>query len=85
MLSWTAPTLNTDGTPLTDTTGYKIYYGSNVANLDSVLEVNDPAALSVTVDRLGTGTYFFAISTVSATGGEGPKSNAASKTFSSCE
>ncbi len=26
-LAWDAPTTNTDGTPLTDLAGYKIYYG----------------------------------------------------------
>lgn len=85
VLSWTTPTQNTDGTPLTDATGYRIYYGPNAANPESMLEVSDPAAVTLTIDHLGTGTYYFSISTLSATGGEGPKSNAASKTFSSCE
>jgi len=32
LLSWTAPTENSDGSPLTDLAGYKIHYGSSHGN-----------------------------------------------------
>lgn len=81
-LSWTRPVQNTDGTPLLDLTGYKVYYGTNSSNLTSSVTISDPNTTSATISGLATGTtYYFAIASLSASGGEGNKSNAASKTM----
>ena len=80
VLTWTKPTQNTDGSTLTDLTGYKIYYGTNSSSLTSSVTVSDPNATTTTISGLTTGTtYYFAIASISASGGEGNKSNAASK------
>jgi hypothetical protein len=76
---WTLPTQNTDGTPLTDLTGYMLYYGT-----DSTLKIKTTKFipvpnLSTTVSNLAVGNiYYFSIASVSASGGVGPQSNFAS-------
>jgi len=77
-LTWTAPTLNTDGSALTDLTGYKLYYGTSPSALTSATPIGLVA--TYTVPGLATGqTWFFALSSISASSGEGSKTNAASK------
>ncbi len=68
-LSWTVPTTNTDGTPLTDLAGVLIYYGPSASDLTQVLEVSDPSKTSYTIGNLAAGTWYFAAS-VYTTGGE---------------
>lgn len=69
-LSWTPPTLNSDGTPLTDLAGYKILYGTAPGNLTNVIDVSDPSATSFTVGNLAPGTWYFAMKAVDASGNE---------------
>ena len=45
-LSWTAPTQNEDGSPLTNLAGYRIHYGTSASSLDKRIDVGDPAATS---------------------------------------
>lgn len=45
-LSWIAPTENTDGTPLTDLAGYKIYYGPASGQYDNEQDLNSPGLTS---------------------------------------
>lgn len=80
VLTWTMPALNTDGSSLTDLTGYKIYYGTNSSSLTSSVSVSGGATTTTTINGLSTGTtYYFAIASISSAGGEGNKSNVASK------
>jgi hypothetical protein len=79
-LSWTAPTMNSDGSQLTDLVGYNIRYGTSQGNLPNVVNVRDRAALSYVVQNLGAGTYFFTLTAVNASGTESDPSNVASKT-----
>jgi len=84
VLSWTIPTLNTDGSTLSDLVGYVIYYGtsSNTNELTNSITVPDGRTTTATIDGLTAGTtYYFAIASVSADGGEGNKSIPASKTI----
>lgn len=81
-LSWTAPTLNTDGTALTDLAGYTIYYGTSASNLSNSVSVNSPSASSYTVTALMTGrTYYFAIASINTAGISSDLSSVASKTI----
>lgn len=66
VLTWTAPTQNTDGSALTDLAGYHIFYGDTPANLNQTLTVNDPKATTATVTALSAGTWTFAISAFNA-------------------
>ena len=70
-LSWDAPTLNEDGSLLTDLAGYKIYYGESETNMDTSLSVTDPLQTSYTIDELSSNnSYFFCISAYNTQGKE---------------
>jgi hypothetical protein len=80
-LRWVPPTLNTDGSSLTDLAGYYVYYGPSANNLTRTQQIPDSRTTSYTVNNLTTGTYFFAISAYTATGTESDLSATGSKTF----
>lgn len=61
VLSWTAPTTNTNGTALTDLSGYTILYGSNPSTLNQSIEISSAAAVSYTVSGLAAGTWYFSV------------------------
>lgn len=80
-LSWVTPTQNTDGSTLTDLSGYRIYYGSSANSLTSSVNVS-ASATSYTVSGLTNGTtYYFAMTSLSASGLESDRSTAVSKTI----
>ncbi len=81
MLSWTAPTTNTDGSTLTDLAGYRIYYGTDPGDLDVVVNVSAGVTSDV-IEGLTTGTWYFAIKSYTNAGAESALSNIASKTIS---
>src|SRR5579872_4386150 len=67
-LSWTAPTLNSDGSALTDLAGYYVYYGNGANSLTNMITVSSPSALSYTISNLSTGTWYFAVSAYTSSG-----------------
>lgn len=68
-LSWAEPTVNADGSPLTDLAGYTIYYGTDSANLDNRVSINSAGTTSYSVAGLNAGaTYYFAIASVNKAG-----------------
>jgi hypothetical protein len=80
-LSWTPPTSNSDGTPLTDLAGFYIYYGTTAGSLTNTIKVANPGAVSYVVSNLGSGTWYFAIAAYTNTGVVSPQSNVGSKTI----
>ena len=80
-LSWLAPAQNTDGTALTDISGYHIYVGTDPDSLGTILDVADATATSYTVSKLSPGTWYFAISAYNSAGADGELSNIGSKTI----
>ena len=74
MLSWTAPTLNTDGSALTDLAGYKIYYGTSSRSYTQSITINNVGIVDYLVENLPAGTWYFAISAFNSTGDESGKS-----------
>lgn len=64
-LSWTAPTQNTDGTPIAQPVTYNVYYGTAANALTVKATVS---TLAYTVTDLPSGTHYFAVSAVA--GGE---------------
>jgi len=80
-LNWTPPTLNNDGSPLTDLSGYRIYYGKSASDLSTVIPLHDAGLTSYVIEGLGSGTYYFAVTATAATGSESEKSQIVSKTF----
>lgn len=70
-LSWQAPTENTDGTPLTDLTAYRVYYGLASGEYTAIIPLDDPALVTYTVCDLAPATeYFFAMTAWNSTGQE---------------
>ena len=80
-LSWTAPTQNTDGTPVTDLAGYHIYFGTSVGALNSLIDVPGAATTEYEISNLSSGTYYFIVAAYNSLGFESPSSNQASKTI----
>jgi hypothetical protein len=78
-LSWTAPTLNEDGTALTDLAGYKIYYGTSSGNYTVEIPV-DLGTTTLMVDNLTPDTYYFAATSVNTSDIESRFSGEAIKT-----
>ena len=78
-VNWTPPTENTDGTPLTDLSGYRIVYGRSADQLDQSVDVTNPGLSSFNVGNLSTGTWYFAVIVVKSTGVESEPSNVATK------
>jgi hypothetical protein len=70
-LSWDPPTDNTNGTPLTNLGGYKIYYGTNSQEYSNTIAVSNPGLTTFVIDSLTVGaTYYFAVTAVSQAGVE---------------
>ena len=69
-LSWSAPTRNEDGTALTDLAGYKVRYGQVAETLPLVLDVADPGATGARVEGLGTGAWYFSVTSYNRAGVE---------------
>jgi hypothetical protein len=77
-LTWTAPTQNTDGTPLSNLAGYHVVYGRSESTLDQRVEIANASVSTYTVTGLASGMWYFAVSAYSS-GGESAISNVGSK------
>jgi hypothetical protein len=62
------PTSNTDGTSLTDVTGYQILYGTSPSALDRQLAVSGASVTTVLINGLSAGTHYFSVRTINASG-----------------
>jgi hypothetical protein len=80
-LTWVAPTVNTDDSPLTDLAGYYIYYGPSSDTLMQMTTLVDSQAKSYDVTGLTSGTWYFAVQAYDSAGNRSALSNIASKTF----
>lgn len=67
-LAWETPTENSDGTPLLNLGGYRIYYGNVPSALTHVIDVSNASLTRYVVDGLAAGTYYFAIASYNALG-----------------
>lgn len=83
-LSWTAPTTNTDGSPLTDLAGYRVYSGCGASGLyDRPVETIGAGVESLVIGSLpDAGVCYFVATTVNSQGVESSFSNEASKVMS---
>ena len=80
-LTWSAPTTNTDGTPVTTLTGYQIYYGTTQGALNESASVSGATTTTYEVTGLATWTWYFAVAAVAADGTESAQSSVGSKTI----
>jgi large repetitive protein len=80
-LNWTAVTLNTNGSTLTDLAGYKVYYGSSPSALNTVVTLANPSLSTYTVSNLSSGTWYFGVAAYATNGTQSVMSNVGSKTI----
>jgi hypothetical protein len=80
-VSWSPPTQNTDGTPLTDLSGYRIRYGTNAAALTHTVSIDNAGMSTYVVEGLAPATWYFAVTAVTSSGAESALSNVANKTI----
>tara|TARA_R110000782_G_scaffold39576_1_gene91811 strand:- start:1331 stop:1996 length:666 start_codon:yes stop_codon:yes gene_type:complete len=78
-ISWTAPTENTDGSPLMNLAGYRIYYGLEEGNYPNMVEVNTAGTTTILVENLVPGTYYVVATSINSDGVESEQSGYAIK------
>lgn len=80
-LSWSAPTTNTDGTPVTTLAGYHVYYGMTQGALTQSVQVIGATNTTYEISGLKSGTWYFAVTADAQDGAESPQSAIGSKTI----
>lgn len=82
-LVWDAPTTNTDGSPLTDLGGYKVYCGDSSGNYTIVKDIGLPLENRYQLDQILTEekTYYCVMTAYDAAGNESDYSNEVSFPF----
>jgi len=79
MLTWIPPTLNTDGTSLTNLAGYRVSWGASATALTQVAQVSNPSTVNYTITNLTEGTWFFGVKAYTTQGSESDLSNVVSR------
>lgn len=69
-LSWQPPTKNTDGTPLTNLAGYRVYYGLAAGQYTQTVSLPNPGLSSVVIEGLSPTRWYFAIKAYNGSGVE---------------
>ena len=80
-VTWTAPTVNTNGSALTDLAGYTIYYGTSPTSLTRSVTVPNAGATDQVVQGLNGGTWYFAVKAYTSAGLESSYSTVISRTI----
>ena len=79
-LTWSAPTLNSDGSALTNLSGYKVRYGTSPTSLTQLLDVPGAAVTGASIEGLAAGTWYFTVSSYNNTGVESAQTSPVSFT-----
>src|SRR5690348_15493646 len=69
-VNWQPPTENTDGSALTNLSGYNIHYGTKSGDYTQTISVSNPGLATYVVDNLSPGTYYFTVAAVNSSGTE---------------
>jgi hypothetical protein len=80
-LSWSVPTQNTDGSPITNLVGFTIMYGTSPSALTQTINVASPTTTTYVVSSLSSGTWYFVVQAYNTAGVESGPSNTGSKTI----
>jgi hypothetical protein len=78
-LMWNPPTQNTDGTPLTNLAGYKVYWGTEQGDYSNSVTLNTPGLSSYVVQQLTPARWYFAMTALNSAGVESDYSQVTSK------
>jgi hypothetical protein len=73
-LSWQAPIENSDGSPLLDLAGYRIYWGKQSGNYTNSINNPNPGVTTYVIENLTSGMYYFVATAVSGNGVESARS-----------
>ena len=74
-LSWSAPVENTNGTALTNLSGYHIYYGTSTGAMTNKVSISTVGILSYVIDNMASGNWYFAVTSLNSAGVESALSN----------
>jgi hypothetical protein len=74
VLRWQAPTQNVDGSPLTDLSGYVIYWGTSSRNYIGSYTINSPTTTEWEA-TVPAGSYYFAMTAFDSENNESGYSN----------
>jgi hypothetical protein len=77
-VSLTPPAQNSDGSPLTNLGGMRVYYGTSPSSLTHQIQLAGTAPTTYTISNLATGTWYFGATAYTTTGAEGAMSALAS-------
>jgi hypothetical protein len=80
-IAWNPPTENTDGSALTDLSGYKIHYGSESKTYSNAVAVSNPGLTRFVLESLPAGKYYFALTATNGAGHESPFSQEVTATL----
>jgi hypothetical protein len=69
-VSWNAPATQANGMALGDLTGFRVHYGTASGVYSSSVYVAGATASSTTLSRLSSGTWYFTVTSVDASGNE---------------
>jgi Putative Ig domain len=81
LVSWMPPTANTDGSPLGNLAGFKVYWGAAQGQYPNSATITNLGVTSFVVEQLTPGTWYFATTAFASSGAESAFSAAASKTI----
>lgn len=80
-LLWVPPTLNEDGSPVTNLAGYKVRYGQSPASLTQVVDIPTATTTSVRIEGLAAGIWYFTVSAYTTNGVESLPTGPVTKTI----
>ena len=81
-ISWTPPTTTTDGSTLLNLAGYNIYYGTSPSALTQEIQVSTIGLSTYDVTGLGSGTWYFVVTSYTTDGTQSAPSNVVSQSIS---
>ena len=80
-LSWSPPTENTNGTPLTNLSGFVIRYGTSSTALNNKISVASASATGAEITNLSSGNWQFAVTAINTANVESQFSAIVGKTI----
>jgi hypothetical protein len=80
-LTWTPPTERSDGSPLNNLAGFRLYWGKSSGGYSQSVTINNPGITTYVIEDLAPGTYYFVATAFDGAGNESRYSNEGRKTI----